>query len=323
MSSKSSIEQQIKTKMRRASMSYRTEESYVGWYKRFVKFHGLKHPSSMGAMEIEAFLNHLAVNRQVSGSTQNQALSALLFLYKEVLQIDIQGLDARRSKKPRRMPEVLSREEVREILDLLPAGTPKVLISLLYGCGLRVSEVLRLRRKDVDFSNMVIQVRQGKGRKDRSLTLPKKLKEPLIRQVKKAKLIYDDDVTSFGACEVFVEPALNRKSGHTFSQSWEWFWVFPSALRAADPRDGVQKRHHILEGAASKWIKQAVAKSSIAKRVSAHTFRHSYATHLLQSGVDLRSIQVALGHSSIKTTEIYTHVLHAIAGKTRSPLDDL
>lgn len=217
---------------------------------------------------------------------------------------------------------MLSREEVRAVLGGCRAGVPRLMLSLLYGCGLRVSEGLRLRVKDVDFSNGVVQIRDGKGGKERCLTLPGSLVDALRRQVEAARLLYEEDDAEGGAC-VYVDPALDRKSGGGYSKSWQWYWVFPSAVRGKDPRDGVVKRHHILEGAVSKWLKQAVAKAGLEKRVTAHVLRHSYATHLLQKGVDLRSIQEALGHSSVKTTEIYTHVVHAMAGRAGSPLDDL
>ena len=197
------------------------------------------------------------------------------------------------------------------------------MIRLLYGCGLRVSEGLRLRVKDVDFSNHVLWVRDSKGGKDRCLSLPDALVEDLRRQITRARLQFEEDVQTYGESCVYVEASLNKKSGGGYAKSWEWFWVFPTAKRGIDPRDGMEKRHHILEGAVSKWLKQAVSKAGIKKKVSAHTLRHSYATHLLQNGADLRSIQEALGHASIKTTEVYTHVVHALNGKMRSPLDEL
>ncbi|NJM38829.1 MAG: tyrosine-type recombinase/integrase [Akkermansiaceae bacterium] len=211
---------------------------------------------------------------------------------------------------------------MRSLLQKIGEGTPSVFARLLYGCGLRVNEGLRLRIKDVDFPNGLIWVRDGKGGKDRALTLPKNLIDALQRQIARARLLFDEDAAHGGA-RVFVEPALDRKYGGKLSRSWEWFWVFPTAERAVDPRDGEQKRHHLLEGAPSKWIKKAAAKAGIAKKISAHVFRHSYATHLLQSGTDLRTIQEALGHSSVETTQIYTHVVRAMSGMARSPLDDL
>lgn len=322
MNSKGALEVEIRTAIRRRGMAYQTEESYVGWYKRFVKFHGMKHPREVGKAGVESFLNHLAINLEVAPGTQNQAFSALLFLYREVLKLDFEGIDARRAKERKKLPMVLGRDEVRQAFECTRQGTPHLMLCLLYGCGLRVSEGLRLRIKDVDFSNSCIWVQKGKGGKDRCLTMPENLIDDLKRQITRARVYYEEDEVD-GGSRVYVEPALDRKSGGGFSKSWHWYWVFPAARRSKDPRDGVRKRHHLLEGAVSKWLKKACCDAGIEKRVTAHVLRHSYATHLLQSGVDLRTIQEALGHSSVKTTEIYTHVLHAITGKARSPLDDL
>lgn len=312
----------MRTVLRRKGMAIRTEEAYIGWYHRYVKFHQLQHPKEVGQAGVEAFLNHLAINKRVAANTQNQAFSALLFLYRDVLKIPLEGVTSQRAKLKKRLPVVLSKEETRRVIECSKQGTPRILLSLLYGCGLRVSEGLRLRTKDVDFPNGLIWVRDGKGGKDRCLTMPQKLLPVLEAQVASARLLFEEDERHGGA-QVFVDPSLNRKSGGGFSKSWPWFWVFPAALRSKDPRDGVLKRHHILEGAVSKWLKNATTEAGIEKRVTAHVLRHSYATHLLQSGVDLRSIQDALGHSSVKTTEIYTHVVQAMAGKAGSPLDDL
>lgn len=317
------LEEQIRAKIRRQGLAIRTEEAYVGWYKRFVKFHKMRHPKEMGKKEIEAFLNHLAVNKNVAAGTQNQAFNALLFLYKQVLEMQVENLEAKRAKVKKRLPVVLSRDEVRETFSHCQPGAPLLLLKLLYGCGLRVSEGLRLRVKDVDFSNSVIWIRDSKGGKDRCLKMPSSLEVELGRQVKLARLLYEEDVDVHGESCVHVDEALDRKSGGGYSKSWEWYWVFPTAKRGIDPRDGTEKRHHLLEGAASKWLKKAVNNARIEKKVTAHVLRHSYATHLLQSGVDLRTIQVALGHSSIKTTEIYTHVVSAIQGQAHSPLDEL
>jgi len=271
---------------------------------------------------VEAFLNHLALNLEVAPGTQNQAFSALLFLYREVLKLDFEGINAKRAKERKRLPIVLSRDEVRRVFQCTRKGTSHTMLALLYGCGMRVSEGLRLRVKDVDFSNACIWVRHGKGGKDRCLSLPENLIEDLKRQIARARILHEEDEAD-GGSKVYVEPALDRKSGGGYSKSWQWYWVFPSARRSKDPRDGVRKRHHLLDGAVSKWLKSACRDAEIEKRVTVHVLRHSYATHLLQSGVDVRTIQEALGHNSVQTTEMYTHVLQAMTGKAPSPLDDL
>lgn len=317
------LEIQIRTVIKRRGLAYRTEESYVSWYKRYVKFHDLKHPADLGAEGVEKFLNYLAIERGVAAGTQNQAFNALLFLYREVLRVELRGVNAKRAKVKKTLPVVLSRDEVRALFEHVRVGLPSLMLRLLYGCGLRVSEGLRLRVKDVDFENGCIWVRDGKGGKDRCLAMPESVRVELERQVTRARLVFDEDVETYGESRVYVAEALDRKVAGKYSRSWEWFWVFPTALRGVDPRDGEEKRHHMLEGAVSKWLKAAVVKAGISKRVTAHVLRHSFATHLLQSGVDLRSIQELLGHESVKTTEVYTHVVKAMAGKVVSPLDEL
>ncbi|GAA5484665.1 tyrosine recombinase XerD [Haloferula sargassicola] len=245
-----------------------------------------------------------------------------MFLFREVLKQPFEGVEAVRARRPHRLPVVLDREEVRHLLAVVPEGTPRCLVGLLYGCGLRVSEGLRLRVKDVDFGNGLVWVRQAKGKKDRCIAMPKRLADGLRRQVARARLMYEEDRSS-GGSRVHVDESLDRRYGGKLSRSWEWYWVFPTAQRAEDPRDGDLKRHHLLEGAVSQWLSKAVKRAGIAKKVSAHTLRHSFATHLLQKGTNLRAIQEALGHSSVKTTEIYTHVVHAMEGRAASPLDDL
>ncbi|MEM9400538.1 MAG: integron integrase, partial [Verrucomicrobiota bacterium] len=308
--------------LRRCGLSYRTEGSYVGWYKRYVKFHGMRHPNKLGKIDVEKFLADLALNQHVSCSTQSQAMHSILFLYKEVMKQEIVGLDAPRAKKARKLPVVLSQDEIKRLLQAAQEGEPRVLIGLLYGCGLRVSEGLRLRVKDVDFENGLVWVRSGKGGKDRCLTLPKKMSDGLLRQRDRARLCFDEDEAN-GGSRVYVDAGLDRKHGGTLSKSWEWYWYFPARGRGIDPRDGVLKRHHLLEGAVSKWLRGAAKRAQIEKKFSAHALRHSYATHLLQKGTDLRTIQESLGHSSVKTTEVYTHVLHAMSGRASSPLDSL
>jgi len=321
--SNGNLEGQLRTVMRRCGMSYRTEGNYVSWYKRYVKYHGLRHPMDLGSEGVEDFLNYLALERNVAAGTQNQAFNALLFLYRQVLKVELVGVDAKRAKVKKKLPVVLSRDEIRELFDQARVGLPSLMLKLLYGCGLRVSEGLRLRVKDVDFENNCLWVRDGKGGKDRCLSMPESLKTELERQVTRAKLIFDEDVENYGESRVYVATAMDRKGQGKYSRSWEWFWVFPMMKRGVDPRDGEEKRHHILEGAVSKWLKSAATKAKIEKRVTAHVLRHSFATHLLQAGVDIRSIQDLLGHESVKTTQVYTHVLKAMAGKVKSPLDDL
>ena len=322
MEAKGLLERKLRAEIRRRGLANRTEDTYVGWYKRFVKYHGIRHPGEMGEREVETFLSYLAMEREVAASTQGQAFNALVFLFRAVLGIPLDGVNAVRAKKPRKLPVVLTKDEVKALLGEIPEGLSRCLVGLLYGCGLRVTEGLRLRVKDLDFGNGVLWVREGKGGKDRCVTLPEKLRGALERQVARARLTYEEDVAEGGA-RVYVAKALDVKFGGKPSRSWEWYWVFPTMRRAADPRDGELKRHHILEGAVSQWLGGAVRRAGITKKVSAHTLRHSFATHLLQAGTDLRTIQEALGHSSVKTTEVYTHVIHAMAGKARSPLDDL
>ena len=317
------LEDQMRALMRRRGMALRTEQSYVSWYKRYVKFHDLNHPLAVGKQGVEDFLNYLAVEKNVAPGTQNQAFNALVFLYREVLDAEFEGMDAKRAKMRKKLPVVLSRDEIRRLFDQVRAGMPSLVLQLLYGCGLRVSEGLRLRVKDLDFENTCVWVRDGKGGKDRCVAMPENLREVLERQVRQARIIFEEDVEVYGESRVYVGEAMDRKGQGKYSRSWEWFWVFPTALRGVDPRDGEAKRHHILEGAVSKWLKAAVEKAGIEKRVTAHVLRHSFATHLLQSGVDLRSIQELLGHENVTTTEIYTHVVKAMAGSVRSPLDDL
>lgn len=323
MAEKGELENRLRTTLRRKGLSYRTEQSYIGWYKRYVKFHGLKHPEVVGTLGVEAFLNHLAVNKNVASSTQNQAFCALVFLYREVLSMPFDNVNSKRAKRTKKLPVVLSKDEVRSLIGCVKAGEPKMVLQLLYGCGLRVSEGLRLRIKDVDFPNKLIWIRNSKGGKDRCLSMPTSLEASLKRQVLRATVLQEEDAANYGASCVYVDAALNRKHGGGLSSSLAWFWLFPSAMLSIDPRDGQQKRHHIQSAAVSKWLRAAVTTAGINKKVSAHVLRHSYATHLLQNGVDLRSIQEALGHESVKTTEIYTHILHAISEKAQSPLDDL
>jgi len=320
---KEKLEDKMRALMRRRGMAIRTESSYVSWYRRFVKFHEMSHPLEVGRQGVKKFLDYLAVEQNVAPGTQNQAFNALVFLYREVLDAEFDGMDAKRAKMKKKLPVVLSRDEIRRLFEVVRPGIPSLVLQLLYGCGLRVSEGLRLRVKDVDFENSCVWVRDGKGGKDRCLALPENLRDMLKRQVRQSRIMFEEDVEVYGESRVYVDEAMDRKGQGKYSRSWEWFWVFPTALRGVDPRDGEEKRHHILEGAVSKWLKAAVEKAGIERRVTAHVLRHSFATHLLQSGVDLRSIQELLGHENVTTTEVYTHVVRAMAGRVKRPLDDL
>ena len=299
--------------------SIRTEEAYVRTVKRFILFHGKRHPAEMGAEEIRQYLSHLATEGRVSASTQNQALSALLFLYREVLGAElayVEGIE--RAKRPARVPVVLTREEVRRILDCL-TGAHRLMASLLYGSGLRVMECVRLRVKDVDFGYQQITVRDGKGEKDRRTLLPPSLAEPLRRQLARAKLLHEED-TERGYGRVYLPYALERKYPSAAAE-WCWQWVFPADRLSSDPRSGRVRRHHVSEDRLQEAVKRAVKQGGITKRVSCHTFRHSFATHLLEDGYDIRTIQELLGHADVQTTMIYTHVLNKGGRGVRSPLE--
>jgi integron integrase len=297
----------------------RTEEAYLGWIRRFILANGKRHPREMGATEVERFLTGLAVEGQVAASTQNQALSALLFLYRQVIEVDLPWLDnVTRAKRPRRLPTVLSKDETRALLAQLD-GRAWLLGSLLYGTGMRLMECLRLRVKDLDFKRNEITVRDGKGGKDRRTVLPQSLVESLQREVERASLLHERDLRE-GCGEVFLPHALARKypaAGREFG----WQYVFPSAQRSRDPRDGRERRQHIDEGVLARALKSSARQAGICKPVSAHTLRHSFATHLLEDGYDIRTIQELLGHKDVATTQIYTHVLNRGGRGVLSPLD--
>lgn len=316
------LEDHIREVMRRKQYSIRTEESYVLWYKQYVKYHGLRHPSEMGAKEVEKFLTYLAVTRGVVAATQNQALNALVFLYREVLGVAIEGIDALRAKESKRLPVVLSVEEIRRLLAVME-GEEAVMARLLYGCGLRVMECLRLRIKDVDLSGGKVEVRAGKGDKDRVLTLPKSLVAALKDQVARCRVLHEQDRADEIA-GVWMPGALDVKDGGAAGKSFAWYWVFPQEERSKDPRaDGLVRRHHAHEARVSRALAKAVKMSGLEKKVTAHTLRHSFATHLLLRGVDIRSVQDSLGHADVRTTEIYTKLAKAMRGEITSPLDDL
>jgi integron integrase len=301
--------------------SIRTEEAYVQWIKRFILFHDKRHPREMGVREVEQFLSDLAVNRHVAVSTQNQALSAILFLYQEVLRQEIGWLDnVVRAKKPKRLPVILSREEVKAVLNGL-SGAKRIMAHLLYGSGLRLMECFRLRVKDVDFSYNHIVVREGKGDKDRVTMLPLNVKSPLRQHLQEVKRLHERDLREgFGsACLPY---ALERKYPHA-NREWAWQYVFPAAKRSMDPRSGVERRHHIGQLVLQQAVKEAVRKAGISKAASCHTLRHSFATHLLEAGYDIRTVQELLGHRDVSTTMIYTHVLNRGGRGVQSPADFL
>ncbi len=310
---------QVREAIRRRYFSRRTEQAYVHWTRRFVYFHGKRHPRDLGEAEVTAFLNDLAVKRGVAAGTQNQALSALLFLYKEVLGRELAWLDGlERAKRPPRLPVVLTRAEVERLLAQL-TGARWLLASLMYGSGPRVMECLRLRVKDVDLDYRQILVRDGKGEKDRVTMLPEKLVEPVRAHLERVRALHARDLRE-GYGEVHLPYALARKYPRA-GREWAWQYLFPSKNRSADPDDGVIRRHHLDESVPQRAVKEAVRGAGIAKRVSCHTLRHSFATHLLEGGYDIRTVQELLGHSDVSTTMIYTHVLNQGGRGVKSPLD--
>ncbi len=305
--------------MRVRHYSYKTEKIYIYWMKHYFRFHGLQHPKELGAAEIEAFLTHLAVERTVSASTQNQALAAILFLYREVLKVDLPWLDKfTPAKKSNHLPVVLTKEEVNLILAELK-GTNLIIANILYGSGLRLIEALRLRVKDLDFSYKQITVRDGKGGKDRTTVLPEKLIEPLKMHLVEVKKMHECDL-KIGLGNVEMPFALARKYPNA-EREWRWQYVFPSKVLSRNPRTGATGRHHLSESSLQKPFKQVVEKTKIAKAASPHTLRHSFATHLLQNGQDIRTIQDLLGHKELTTTMIYTHVLQSNRLGIKSPAD--
>lgn len=310
---------QVRDKIRVKHYSIRTETQYVQWIRRFIYFHGKRHPRDMGATEVEAFLSHLATEGNVSASTQNQALSALLFLYREVLGIVLPWMDTMvRAKKPQRLPSVLTRAEVALVLERME-GTHGLMARLLYGTGMRLMECCRLRVKDIDFAQREILIREGKGAKDRVTRLPETLVAPLKEHLAKRRRLYDDDFAK-GMAEVYLPDALARKYPKAETE-WIWQYVFPSGSYSVDPRSGHERRHHIDEKLLQRAMKRAVGASGIAKFATPHTLRHSFATHLLEGGYDIRTVQELLGHSDVSTTMIYTHVLNKGGRGVVSPLD--
>jgi integron integrase len=311
---------QLRAVLRRKHYSIRTEEAYVSWSARYIRFHQLRHPRDMGAPEIAAFLTHLAVDDQIAASTQNQARCALLFLYQHVLHIDLGTLpDIEPAKQPQRLPVVLTRDEVRAVLAQL-SGTYRLMAQLLYGGGLRLMECVRLRVKDLDFAQTQVVVRDGKGGKDRVTTLPVRLVTPLQDHLRIVERTHQEDLAR-GYGVVYLPDALERKYPNA-NREWPWQYVFPADRLSTDPRTGVVRRHHLDESGLQKAVHAAVRAAGITKPASCHTFRHSFATHLLENGYDIRTVQELLGHSDVKTTMIYTHVLNRGGKGVRSPLDD-
>jgi len=301
--------------------SRRTEQAYWYWIRYYILFHKKRHPAEMGAAEVTAFLSWLATERNVAAATQNQALSALLFLYKNVLGQDLPWLnDVVRAQRPVRIPVVLTEAEVRRLLDQLDSGL-RIMAGLLYGAGLRQIECLSLRVKDVDFAYRQILVRDGKGAKDRVTMLPENLIQPLQRHLGKVAGLHQGDLKA-GYGEVRLPYALARKYPRA-GRAWGWQFMFPSGNRSADPDGGVIRRHHVHPDTLGRAVKRASQAAGIVKSVSCHTLRHSFATHLLERGYDIRTVQELLGHSDVSTTMIYTHVMNKGARGVKSPLDRL
>lgn len=312
---------QVRDKLRLKHYSIRTEESYLSWIKRFILYHHNRHPKDMGKKEMEAFLTHLAVDLKVAPSTQNQAFNAILFLYRDVLGVGIDDkINAVRARKRRKLPTVMTKSETSRIIGAMP-GVHKLMAMLLYGCGLRTMECLRLRVKDIDFERNQIVVRDGKGMEDRVTVLPATV-EPLLREhLERIKMLHQADLAE-GHGSLYLPYALERKHRHA-TREWGWQYVFPSKSLSRDPRSNLERRHHISESTLHKAVKNAARLAGIDKKVSCHTFRHSFATHLLEDGYDIRTVQELLGHEDVSTTMIYTHVLNKGGKAVQSPLDRL
>jgi integron integrase len=313
---------QLRAKIRLLHYSIRTETAYVDWVTKYILFHKKRHPKDLGPAEVEEFLNYLAVERKVSASTQNQAFAAILFLYRQVLQIDLPHIDALRARRPERLPVVLSTAEVRALLDRME-GSQQLMASLLYGTGIRLLECCRLRVKDVDFERNQILIRDGKGEKDRMVPLPQSLVSRLREQREKVTALHRADVAK-GHGRVWLPYAFAAKSP-TADRKLGWQYLFPASKLSVDPRAGDQvlRRHHMHETSVQKAVTAAVRGCGFVKRVSCHTLRHSFATHLLEAGADIRTVQELLGHADVSTTMIYTHVLNHGPLGVVSPLDRL
>ena len=312
---------QVRHAIRLRHYSMRTEEVYLNWIKRFIQFHNNRQPQEMGVEEIQQFLSHLAISKNVSASTQNQSLCALVFLYKRVLNIELPEFDnIVWAKKPRKLPVVFSKAEVKEILSQL-TGTYWIMANLLYGAGLRLNECLRLRIKDIDFQKNQITVRSAKGDRDRVTMLPEIVQKPLVNHLNKVKKLHETDLRNgFGL--VYLPYALERKYPNA-DREWGWQWVFPASNISTDPRSGTRRRHHLHESVLQKAVRISIKKAGIHKPAGCHTFRHSFATHLLADGYDIRTVQELLGHQNVATTMIYTHVLNKGGLAIKSPADRL
>jgi len=305
--------------MRLRHYSLRTETAYLNWIARFLAFHEGRHPGDMGEPEVSAFLTDLAIRHKVAASTQTQALSALLFLYSEVLGRPLESaIDSIRARRPKRLPTVLTVAEVSAVIGRLD-GVHRLMAKLLYGSGLRLLECVRLRVKDIDFAQRQIRVRDGKGAKDRITVLPDSLVVPLQEHLQVVRRLHRDDLAE-GHGDVYLPYALRRKIPGA-ARDWLWQYVFPSDRLSVDPRSGCTRRHHVSESSLQKAVTRAGRRAGLQKRISCHTFRHSFATHLLEAGYDIRTVQELLGHADVKTTMIYTHVLNRGGLAVRSPLD--
>lgn len=312
---------QVKEVIRRKHYSIRTERTYADWVKRYILFHHKRHPKDLGKTEITEFLNHLAIDRKVAASTQNQALSALVFLYKEVLDQEFGWLEnLEYAKRPEKLPVVFSPEEIKSVLSLMD-GIYWIIATILYGSGLRIMETLHLRIMDIDFDYRQIFVRNGKGQKDRGTMLPEILVEPLKKQIEKVVLTHKMDlIDGYGA--VYLPFALENKYP-TANKEFKWQYLFPAAKRSVDPRSGMIRRHHIGQSPVQRSVRSAVRNAGIIKNATCHTFRHSFATHLLEAGYDIRTVQELLGHKDVSTTMVYTHVMKKGGKGVRSPADEL
>jgi integron integrase len=311
----------VRAAIRLRHYSIRTEDAYLGWIRRYIHYHDIRHPDEMGSLEVVEFLSDLAVAGKVSGSTQNQALAALLFLYREVLGRELEGLDgAVRARTPRRLPTVLSRDEVRAIFEM--HGEDGALVPhILYGAGMRLLECLRLRVKDLDPGRRQITIREAKGGRDRAALFPTRLEAPIASQLVYARTLFERDRRA-GVPGVYLPNAIERKYPDA-GVSWSWQWLFPSQRLSQDPRSRVIRRHHMSDSTVQRALRRAAVRAGIQKRVSPHTLRHSFATHLLEDGTDIRTLQTLLGHRSLKTTMIYTHILDRGPLAVKSPIDRL